>query len=115
MKTESKCISFDETIKKDITCGRIRKENGILNENTFLSDRYQILFVLISLFIGITGLQYLYIRRKGMFVIHVFSSAAVLLTVPDVLRVYAAILIHIIAAIVPCFVYTDGDGDKLRM
>ena len=47
MNQNSKHISFDKPVIAN---------SNILNEDSFYSDRYQIIFELIALFLGVTGL-----------------------------------------------------------
>ncbi len=105
MNQNSKHISFDKPVIAN---------SNILNEDSFYSDRYQIIFELIALFFGVTGLQYLYVKRKGIFITHLCILAAVIILCPYPFLVYVLAAIHIISAIIPYFVYTDGEGYNLR-
>ena len=101
-------------IKKD----NKEKQGEILNTDSYLSDCYWILFLCTALFFGWCGLQFLYAKRIKLFLGGIFLSYFFFLLfslqetasgIPVVLLVY-----WLVSVIVPFFVYTDGQGEKMR-
>ena len=96
-----------------------KDEQGvILNEDSYSSDCYWFIFLFTALFFGWCVLQFLYAKYTKLFLGGIFISDFFFLYFSfqergSGIRIFFLIY-WLISAVVPFFIYTDGDGEKMR-